>query len=313
MRQEELIARILELKEEKDACILAHNYQIPEIQDLADFTGDSLELARQATRVERSVIVFCGVDFMAESAAVLNPGKTVLIPSLRARCPMAAMATAEAVREKRWEYPGAAVCSYVNTSAEVKAESDICCTSSSGVPIVRSLAEKQVIFVPDKNLGHYISTQTDKEMILWPGFCIVHERLTLEEVLEARREHPRPELLVHPECRPEVVAIADAVLSTSGMLRHARQSPAEEFLIATEIGLLHPLRQQNPGKRFYPAAPHMVCRNMKEITLDNLLEALEKGQHVVPVPDEVRQRARRALDRMFEVVTRSGLVSRLVG
>lgn len=304
MRQEECIARILELKEEKDACILAHNYQIPEIQDLADFTGDSLELARQATRVERSVIVFCGVDFMAESAAILNPGKTVLIPSLQARCPMAAMATAEGVREKRREYPEAAVCSYVNTSAEVKAESDICCTSSSGVRIVRSLAERQVIFVPDRNLGHYISTQTDKEMILWPGFCIVHERLTLEEVLEARRAHPRAELLVHPECRPEVVAVADAVLSTSGMLRYARQSSADEFIIATEIGLLHPLRKQNPDKRFYPAAPHMVCQMMKKITLENLLEALEKGQYIVRVPEEVRQRAYQALDRMFEAVER---------
>ena len=304
MHPEEIIARILELKEEKDACILAHNYQIPEIQDLADFTGDSLELARQATRVERSLIVFCGVDFMAESAAVLNPEKTVLIPSLQARCPMAAMATAEAVREKRWEYPEAAVCSYVNTSAEVKAESDVCCTSSSGVRVVRALDERQVIFVPDRNLGHYISTQTDKEMILWPGFCIVHERLTLEEVLEARRQHPRAELLVHPECRPEVVAVADAVLSTSGMLRHARQSSAEAFIIATEIGLLHPLRKQNPDKRFYPAASHMVCQMMKKITLENLLEALEKGQYVVRVPEETRQRARRALDRMLEIVER---------
>ena len=304
MRQEEVIARILELKEEKDACILAHNYQIPEIQDLADFTGDSLELARQATRVERSRIVFCGVDFMAESAAILNPQKTVLIPSLQARCPMAAMATAEAVREKRREYPEAAVCSYVNTSAEVKAESDICCTSSSGVRIVQSLAERQVIFVPDRNLGHYISTQTDKEMILWPGFCIVHERLTLEEVLEARRQHPRAELLVHPECRPEVVAVADAVLSTSGMLRHARQSAADEFIIATEVGLLHPLRKQNPDKRFYPAASHMVCQMMKKINLENLLEALEKDRYVVRVPEEVRERALRARERMFEAVDR---------
>jgi len=304
MRQEEVIARILELKEEKDACILAHNYQIPEIQDLADFTGDSLELARRATRVERARIVFCGVDFMAESAAILNPQKTVLIPSLQARCPMAAMATAEAVREKRREYPEAAVCSYVNTSAEVKAESDICCTSSSGVRIVQSLAERQVIFVPDRNLGHYISTQTDKEMILWPGFCIVHERLTLEEVLEARRQHPRAELLVHPECRPEVVAVADAVLSTSGMLRHARQSAADEFIIATEVGLLHPLRKQNPDKRFYPAASHMVCQMMKKINLENLLEALEKDRHVVRVPEEVRERALRALERMFEAVDR---------
>lgn len=299
--QEKLIARILELKEEKDACILAHNYQIPEIQDLADLTGDSLELARQATQVERSVVVFCGVDFMAESVAILNPRKTVLIPSPQACCPMAAMATAKAVREKRREYPEAAVCSYVNTSAEVKAESDICCTSSSGVRVVQSLPEKRVIFVPDRNLGHYISTQTDKEMILWPGFCIVHERLTLEEVQEARREHPRAELLVHPECRPEVVAVADAVLSTSGMLRYVRQSSADEFIVATEIGLLHPLRKQNPDKRFYPAAPHMVCQAMKEITLENLLEALEKGRYVVRVPEEVRLRAKAALDRMLAV------------
>ncbi len=298
---EELIARIIELKEEKNAVILAHNYQIPEIQDLADFTGDSLELSRQATRIERPVIVFCGVDFMAESAAVLNPDKTVLIPSLRACCPMAAMATPEAVRAKKAEYPGAAVCSYVNTSAAVKAESDICCTSSNGLQVVRSLAEKQVIFVPDKNLGHYVSTQTDKQVILWPGFCIVHERLTAEEVTSARAAHPRAEVLVHPECRPEVVAIADHALSTAGMLRHVRQSPAQEFIIGTEVGLLHRLGQENPGKRFYLAAPHMVCKNMKRITLENLAEALEKGQHVVTVPEEVRVRAKAALDKMLAI------------
>jgi quinolinate synthase len=294
-----MIARISQLREERDAVILAHNYQRSEIQDLADFTGDSLELSRQVTKVDRSVIVFCGVDFMAESAAILNPGKTVLIPSLRACCPMAAMATAEAVRAKRREYPGAAVCSYVNTSAAVKAESDICCTSANGVRVVQSLPQHQVIFVPDKNLGHYISTQVDKEMILWPGFCIVHERLMLEEVEAARREHPGAELIVHPECRPEVVAVADYVLSTSGMMRHVRESAAGEFIIGTEMGLLHPLQKQNPGKRFYPAAPHMTCKNMKQITLENLLEALEKNQHVVTVPEDVRLRAKAALDRML--------------
>ena len=296
---EEIVDRINQLREERDAVILAHNYQRAEIQDLADFTGDSLELSRQVTKVARSIIVFCGVDFMAESAAILNPGKTVLLPSRRACCPMAAMATAEAVRAKRQEYPDAAVCSYVNTSAAVKAESDICCTSANGVRVVRSLPQRRVIFVPDKNLGHYISTQTDKEMILWPGFCIVHERLTLEEAQAARREHPRAELIVHPECRPEVVAAADFVLSTSGMMRYARESSCQEFILGTEMGLIHPLQKEAPGKRFYPAAPHMLCKNMKQITLENLLEALEKGQHVVTVPEDIRLRAKAALDRML--------------
>ncbi len=297
----EMVARIDRLRRERDAVILAHNYQRPEIQDLADFVGDSLELARQVTRVDRSLIVFCGVDFMAESAAILNPGKTVLIPSLRARCPMAAMATAEAVRARRQQLPGAAVCCYVNTSAAVKAESDICCTSANGVRIVESLAQERVLCVPDKNLGHYISTQTGKEIILWPGFCIVHERLTLEEVQAARSAHPGAELLVHPECRPEVAAVADHVLSTSGMMRHVRESPVGEFIIGTEVGIIHPLQKQNPGKRFYPAAPHMVCENMKRITLENLLAALEKGRHVVTVPERVRRRALLTLERMLAV------------
>jgi quinolinate synthase len=298
---EELVARILELKEQKDAVILAHNYQIAPIQDLADFTGDSLELSRRATEVDRSTIVFCGVDFMAESAAILNPGKTVLIPSLKACCPMAAMADAQALQAMRRKYPAAAVCAYVNTSAAVKAESDICCTSANGVRVVNSLSEAQVIAVPDKNLGHYISTQTDKEMILWPGFCIVHERLTLEEVQAARQQHPGAELLVHPECRPEVVAAADYVLSTSGMLRHARESATTDFIIGTEVGLLHPLRKQNPGKRFYLAAPHMVCRAMKQINLENLRQALEQDRYVVTVPEDIRRRAKAALDRMLAV------------
>lgn len=298
---DEMIARINQLRQERDAVILAHNYQRAEIQDLADFIGDSLELARRCAQVDRSLIVFCGVDFMAESAAILNPDKTVLIPSRKACCPMAAMATAEAVRAKRQEYPDAAVCSYVNTSAAVKAESDICCTSANSVRVVESLAEERVIFVPDKNLGHYVSTKTKKEIILWPGFCIVHERLTLEEVRAARREHPGAELLVHPECRPEVVAAADAVLSTSGMIRHVQESAAREFIIASEMGLIHPMRQQAPDKQFYPAAPHMSCKSMKQVTLENLLEALELNQHVVTVPEDVRLRAKAALDRMLAI------------
>lgn len=301
MDPDELIARICRLKEERDAVILAHNYQIAPIQDLADFTGDSLELARAATRVQRSVIVFCGVDFMAESAAILNPDKTVLIPSLHACCPMAAMATAEKVRAARRELPGAAVCSYVNTSAEVKAESDICCTSANAVRVVASLEEDEVLFVPDRNLAHYVSTQTDKKIHPWPGYCIVHDRLTVDEVQAARRQHPDAVLMVHPECRPEVVAQADVVLSTSGMLRYAQQSEATEFIVGTEEGLLHPLRKENPEKRFYLAAPHMVCRAMKQITLENLLEALELQRYVVRVPEEIRLRAKRALDRMLMV------------
>jgi len=298
---DKLIARINQLRQERNAVILAHNYQRAEIQDLADFVGDSLELARRCTEVDRSLIVFCGVDFMAESAAILNPDKTVLLPARRAHCPMAAMATPEAVCAQRREYPEAAVCSYVNTSAAVKAESDICCTSANGVRIVESLDERQVIFVPDKNLGHYVSTQTDKEILFWPGFCIVHERLTLEEVEAARREHPGAVLIVHPECRPEVIAAADQALSTGGMLRYVRESSAEEFIVGTEVGMLHPLQKHNPGKRFYPAASHMICAGMKQNTLENLLEALERNQHVVTLPEDVRLRAKAALDRMLSV------------
>ncbi len=298
---EGIVARILELKEQRNAVILAHNYQIAPIQDLADFTGDSLELARRVTQVDRPVIVFCGVDFMAESAAILNPGKKVLIPSLKACCPMAAMADAEAVQAMRARYPDAAVCSYVNTSAETKAVSDICCTSANAVRVVESLSQRQVIFVPDKNLGHYVSTQTRKEIVLWPGYCIVHERLTLEDVQAARREHPQAEVLVHPECRPEVVAAADRALSTSGMLRYAGESAASEFIIGTEVGMLHPLQKRNPGKRFYPAAAHMICRSMKQVTLENLLQALEMERYLVTVPEDVRLRAKAALDRMLAI------------
>jgi len=246
--------RVLELKRKLNAVIVAHNYQRPEVQDLADFVGDSLELARKCTQVEADVIVFCGVHFMAESAAILNPARTVLLSEVTAGCPMADMVTVEDLREWKARYPNAAVVCYVNSSAAVKAESDICCTSANGVKIVESLPHDEIIFVPDYNLGHFISTQTRKRIILYPGFCVTHARLKPEQVRRAKRAHPEAKVVVHPECVPEVVAMADAVLSTSQMLRYVKESPARTFLIGTEAGLVYRMQKENPDKEFYVIA-----------------------------------------------------------
>jgi len=293
--------RIARLKEERNAIILAHNYQIGEVQDVADLVGDSLELARAAASMEADAIIFCGVDFMAETAAILSPGKQVVLPAGDACCPMAAMISASEVRALRERFPDAGVVSYVNTTAEVKAESDICCTSANAVSIVRAVDANRVIFLPDRNLARYVARFTKKEILPWEGYCIVHDRMTPEDVHEARRQHPAAELLVHPECRPEVIDLADHVFSTSGMVRHACASERDEFIIGTEIGLLYRLSLLCPEKRCYPLTNRAICVNMKKTDLSLVCTAMEKMEPLVVVDDQVAARARAAIERMLSV------------
>jgi quinolinate synthase len=290
---------ILRQKDKKHAIVLAHNYQVPEVQDIADLVGDSLELSRAAASLPGEVIVFCGVDFMAETAAILSPEKTVLLPAADACCPMAGMISAEEVRVLRERIPDAAVVCYVNTTAEVKAESDICCTSANALAVVESVDEERVLFVPDQNLGRYMARFTDKEILPWEGFCIVHDRFTPEDVHEARRHHPDAEVLVHPECRPEVIDLADHVASTSGITRLVGSGSRREYIIGTEIGILHRIRKICPEKRCYPLSPQAICVNMKKTTLQKVYSALSTLQPQVTVPEEVAARARAAIERML--------------
>jgi len=293
--------RIRELARRHKAVILAHNYQLPEVQDVADFCGDSLELSRKAAATDAETIVFCGVYFMAETAAILSPSKRVLIPDPQAGCPMVDMAPVEAVRALKAKHPGAIVVTYVNSSAAVKAESDICCTSANAAKIVAELpAGAPILFVPDQNLGHYVQQVTGRPMILYPGCCPTHARLTPDDIRAARQAHPGAPVMIHPECRPETVALADAVLSTSGMLRYARETPADAFIVATETGMLHRLRKENPGKTFHPASDLLICPNMKRITLEKVLWSLEDLKHVVSVPEPTRLAALRAVERMVQ-------------
>ncbi len=293
--------RIKRLKKEKNAIILAHNYQRGDVQDAADFVGDSFGLSQKAVSSGADVIVFCGVDFMAESAAVLNPEKTVLMPELSAQCPMAGMITPESLKLEKKKHPGAAVVCYVNTSAAVKAESDVCCTSANAIKVVNSMEEDELIFVPDRNLALYVAANTEKKIIPWNGYCPTHHLILPGDILLEKEEHPDALVLVHPECRPEVVALADKVLSTSGMLKYAAQSSSKEFIIGTEIGLLHRLNKENPGKKFIPATRYAVCPNMKMNTLGSIIRALERNEHIIKVPEDIRKRAKLALDRMLEV------------
>ena len=290
---------ILRLREKRGAIILAHNYQPPEVQDIADLTGDSLELSRAAAVMEGEVIVFCGVDFMAETAAILSPEKTVLLPAEDACCPMAQMITAEELMLVKSRYPDAGVVCYVNTTAEVKAGSDICCTSSNAIRVVNSVDQDQIIFVPDKNLARYAQRFTKKEILPWEGFCIVHDRITPEMVREARDAHPGAVLLVHPECRPEVIDLADHVASTSGIVRQVCSSEEHEFIIGTEVGILHRLARECKDKRCYPLSPEALCRNMKKTDLVKVRDALATLQPRITVPEEIASRARGAIERML--------------
>jgi quinolinate synthase len=323
----EIRERILRLKKDLNAIILAHNYQRPEVQDIADITGDSLELSRAAARTDYRVIVFCGVHFMAESASILSPDKTVLLPEIEAGCPMADMVTVDGPRKTKRElfqelygitfefpdeytlrdikrqHPGVPVVAYVNTSAAVKAESDICCTSSNVVKVVESLNEDTVICIPDRNLSAYAAKRTKKKVIAWDGFCNVHHvQLTMDDVTRAKAEYPQALLVVHPECPPEIQDMADHITSTSGMLRFCRESKNREFIIGTEEGLLHRLRKESPEKSFSLLSRKMVCPNMKRTHLSSVLAAMEKMQYVIKVPDEIRVKAKRALDRMLEIL-----------
>jgi quinolinate synthase len=298
----ELIKKIEQLKKERNAAILAHNYQLDEVQDIADQTGDSLELSRAAAKSDKKVIVFCGVYFMAETASILCPDKTILIPDPQAGCPMANMITAEDVRELKKRYPKAIVVGYVNTPAEVKAELDICCTSTNAVDIISKLkSNEEIIFVPDKYLADYVSKKTGRRLISWEGYCPTHVKILPEDIIKKVRQHPDAEVMVHPECRPEVIELADEVLSTGRMCAHVKKSAHKEFIIGTEVGIIHRLQKDNPGKKFYPASDHAVCPNMKRTTLEKVLWSLEELKTEVRVSDEVRRRARRAIDKMVEL------------
>jgi quinolinate synthase len=301
MEKKDLIEQIKQLKKEKNAVILAHVYQRPEIYAVADFIGDSYGLSKKATETNADVIVFCGVDFMAESAYILNPEKTVLIPTKLAQCPMAAMVDVAGLRKVKAQNPNAAVVSYVNTTADVKAESDICCTSANAVEVVNSLPEDEVIFVPDSNLASYVMRHTDKKIIPWSGWCYVHRKFSPGGLARAKAKYVDAKVLVHPECVPEVVDLADEVFSTTGMINYVKQSPNKAFIIATEVGVVERLRLMFPEKTFFQAPPGGICLQMKKITLELVLDSLEREQFKVTVPEDIRVKAKKALDRMLNV------------
>jgi len=298
----ELRGKIFNLKEQRKAIILTHNYQLGEVQDVADFVGDSLELSQKAARTDAEVIVFCGVHFMAETASILCPDRAVLLPDLQAGCPMADMITAESLRARKWELPEATVVCYINSTAEVKAESDVCCTSANAVKVIESLDAREILFVPDQYLGQYVATKTNKPMHLWSGFCPTHARIEPQDITRLKRDYPQAKVVVHPECRPEVIALADAVLSTSGMCRFARETKAKEIIVGTEIGIIYRLRKENPEKKFMPVSEQAVCPTMKLITMEKIIWALEEMSYEVKVPEQIRVRAKGAVDRMLEVV-----------
>lgn len=299
---DELREKITGLKKKKKAIILAHNYQRDEVQEIADICGDSLGLSIEASKSDAEVIIFCGVHFMAESAGILSPQKTVILPRLEAGCPMADMVTAQALQEKQKEHPGAATVCYVNSSAEVKAVSDICCTSANAINVVNSVKENAVLMVPDKNLALNTAKFTSKKIIPWEGFCPTHHLLKEEDAIRAKKEHPFALLVVHPECPPEVVKHADHVCSTSGMYKFVKESESNEFIIGTEQGILYRMKKENPDKKFYlPADNVMICPNMKLTRLIDILSSLESLSPVVKIEEKIREKAYRALKRMIDV------------
>ena len=300
----DLAQKIFQLKKEKKAIILAHNYQRPEVQDMADYTGDSIELSRKAMQEKNAeLIVFSAVDFMAESAAILNPTKKVLLPCLGARCPMAQMLTVDEIKQAKKQYPKAPIVLYVNTLAVCKAEADICCTSANAVEVVNSLEADTVLFGPDKNLAEYVGEQTGKRLIPIPanGFCPTHLLFQPEDVAVLKMSHPNATVMVHPECSSEMRKVADYIGSTSKMCRYAKESAAKDFIVCTEEGILHRLRKENPDKNFYLAYEGAICPNMKLTTLERLYVALKEEKHVVKLPSSVAKKARNSLNRMFEI------------
>jgi len=302
MNQEKLQQQIKQLAAEKNALLIAHNYERDEIQQIADITGDSLALSIEAQKTDKQIIVFCGVHFMAESAAILAPEKTVLLPCADAGCPMADMVTAEGLRDMKQQHPEATVVTYVNSSAAVKAESDICCTSSNAVSVARSVEAKKLLLVPDRNLGRYIASQVpEKECICWEGYCPVHDQLKVEEILQAKADHPEALFMVHPECQPEILELADHICSTSGMYEFAAASPAKSFIVGTENGILWRLRKENPDKEFIVPSLVLVCRDMELTRLEDLLRCLETMEPRITVAEDIRIKAKLALDKMLAV------------
>jgi quinolinate synthase len=298
----EIIDKIKHLKDERNAVIIAHNYQIPDVQDIADFVGDSLQLSREAAKLDYDVIVFCGVHFMAETATILAPDKTVLIPDIQAGCPMADMITAEELRQWKEEYPGKKVVCYVNTSAEVKAECEICCTSSNALKVVESIQDDTILFAPDKNLAAYVARFTDKKIIPWDGYCYVHHNFRARDVQEKRALFPEAEVWAHPECRPEVIDLADKVLSTGKMVKEAEVSEKKEIILGTEEGIIHRLNKINPKINFIPVRDHAVCSNMKKINLPKLLRSLEEMVFTIDVPDDISAGAKGAIEKMIRIL-----------
>lgn len=299
---EELKYEISVLKKKRNAVIVAHNYQKDEVQEISDLIGDSFALSKYCASSPADIIVFCGVHFMAESAKILSPEKTVLLPEIDAGCPMADMVTAEALREEKNLYPGAAVVCYINSTAEVKAESDICCTSSNAVKVIRSIKQEEVIFVPDCNLGSFVAKMVpEKHIILWKGFCATHHRIKPEDVLKVKELHPDGLLLVHPECKPEVVALADFVGSTKQIIDFASSSKASKFVIGTEMGVLYKLKKENPGKQFYLLSPGLVCPNMKKTSLQSVYNSLKELKYKIELDEDIRLKAKGSLDRMLEI------------
>lgn len=302
MDQIRMIEEIKKLKEEKNAIILAHNYQIPEVQDIADVVGDSLKLSQVAAETDHDMIVFCGVHFMAESAKILSPEKKVILPVLEAGCPMADMVTGDDLAEFKKLHPNVPVVTYVNSSADVKAHSDICCTSSNAVKVVKSLGAEKILFAPDRNLGHWVQQQVpETEIMRWDGFCITHERVSVREVQASRELRPNTPILVHPECNPAVVELADFVGSTAQIIEHVKNSDEKSFIIGTEMGIMHTLRKQNPEKHFRILSGNLTCYNMKKTSLENVYNAIKNETFEITVPEDVREKAFKALDRMLKV------------
>lgn len=301
MERAELIAEIKRLKKERNAVIVAHSYQLAEIQELADLVGDSYALSAYcANQTDADVIVFCGVHFMAESAKILSPSKTVLLPEVTAGCPMADMVTLEALKEAKKQHPNATVVCYINSTAAVKAECDVCCTSSNAVKIVKALDAEEILFVPDKNLSRYVATQVpEKKIILWEGFCPSHNRMTVDDVKKAKEAHPQALFLVHPECTPDVCAMADYVGSTKQIIDYVRESTAKAFIIGTELGVMYALETQNPDKQFFPLHTELLCPNMKKTTLESVYLALSENKYEITLENDVIRKAKGSLENML--------------
>jgi quinolinate synthase len=300
--EKNLVKEILAWKKKREAVILAHVYQPGEIQDIADFTGDSLFLSQQAAKTKAKVIVFCGVQFMAETASILSPEKIVLLPEIKAGCPLADMAPIEKVKKKLKELPKIAIISYVNSYAATKALSDYCCTSANAVQVAQAIpAERDILFIPDKNLADFTAKRSKRKIIPWQGYCQVHNILTKEDVIKVKKLHPKALLLVHPECRPEVCNLADYIGSTRGIIEFASNNPAKEYIIGTELGIFHPLKKNNPNKQFFPASKKMICKDMKLITLEKVLYSLKNLEPRIIVPEDIREKSLKALNRMIEI------------